>query len=124
MSNWLADTLNSFLAKLGLPIQDWQQSPQLSLQFDNDINSEINVLEDTIVVSFLTPVLPADQTQVLRYLCRNNVIHTQKNPILRHHWYNDQAVIQVILEHSDVTEIALEQLYSQLLSASQSIKAM
>ena len=124
MNTWLADTLNGFLVKLGLPIQDWQYTTQLSLQFDGDITNEIDVLEDTLSVCFHIPILPANQTQVLQYLCRQNAVQKHKDHPLQHHWYKDHAVIQVTLPHSDVTEILLEQVYSHLLNSSQFIKAM
>ena len=124
MTNWLVDTLNGFMAKLGLPVQHWQQSPQLSLQFDGDITCEILVMEESLMLSFLVPVFLANQTQVLNYLCRKNAVHSQSDSMMRHHWFNNQAVIQMAMAHSHITEISLEQAFSSLLSHSQTIKAM
>lgn len=124
MSYWLGETLNIFLAKLGLPEQVWQQSPHLSLQFDNDITCEISLLDETLLVCFLIPVALVNQTQVLNYLLQKNNMQHQLNYQFHYHWFNNQAVVQHSLSHSEVTEIALEQALSSLLNESQMIKAM
>ena len=124
MSNWLNDTLNGFLAKIGLPAQAWHHSANLTLQFDEDITCEMSLLDDSILVSFLTPVFASSQTRVLQHLCQKNPITSQQVNHFRYHWYNNQAVIQSQLSHESVTEIVLEQVFTALLTESQTIKAM
>lgn len=124
MNNWLEDTLNGFLIKVGLPAQQWHLSSSLTLQFDGDITCEIVVLDESLSINFLVPVFASSQSQVLQHLCGKNPLQFQKTNHFCYHWFNNQAVVQTKLKKETVTEILLEQAFTSLLNESQTIKAM